>query len=108
VRAVHIRVCAAKNPETGIVIEAAEGAAEKPMDEILQFMQDWAFDPDAVQAVMLAFIMACHELNATETSSVIKSMIARRIIAHAQRGERSPERLCRRTVDEVLPKRRHA
>jgi hypothetical protein len=35
-------------------------------------------------------------------------MIARRIIGHAQRGERSAERLCRRTVDEVLPKRRHA
>ena len=75
------------------------------MDDILQFLQDWAFDPDAVRAVMLAFIMACHELNATETSSVIKSMIARRIIGHAQRGERNAERLCRRTVEELLPKR---
>lgn len=74
------------------------------MDEILQFMQDWAFDPDAVRAVMLAFIMACHELNATQTSCVIKSMIARRIVAHAQRGERSAERLCRRAVEEVLPR----
>jgi len=78
------------------------------MDEILQFMQDWAFDPDAVRAVTLAFIMACRELNATETSSVIKTMIARRIVAHAQHGERNAERLCRRTVDEVLPKRPHA
>jgi hypothetical protein len=78
------------------------------MDDILQVMQDWAFDPDAVQAVILAFIMACHELNATDTSSVIKSMIARRIIGHAQRGERNAERLCRLTVDEVLPKRRRA
>jgi predicted GNAT family N-acyltransferase len=67
-------------------------------------MQDWAFDPDAVRAVMLAFIMACHELNATQTSCVIKSMIARRIVAHAQRGERSAERLCRRAVEEVLPR----
>lgn len=75
------------------------------MDDILEFMQAWAFDPDAVQAVMLGFIMACHELNATETSSVIKSMIARRIIGHAQRGERNADRLCRKTVDELLPKR---
>jgi hypothetical protein len=75
------------------------------MEDILQFMQEWAFDPDAVQAVMLAFMMACHELNATRTSSVIKSMIARRIIAHVRRGERNAERLCRQAVEEVLPKR---
>ena len=59
-----------------------------------------------VQAVMLGFIMACRELNATETSFVIKSMIARRIIAHVQRGERNATLLCRRTVEELLPKRR--
>ncbi len=73
-----------------------------------QFMQDRAFDPDAVQALMLAFTMACRELNATETSSVIKSIIARRIVGHAQRGVRSAEQLCRCTVDEVLPKRQRA
>jgi hypothetical protein len=84
------------------------GAVERPMDDVIQFMQEWAFDPDAMQAVTLAFIMACRELNATETSSVIKSMIARRIIAHVQRGERSVELLCRRTVEELLPKRRPA
>jgi len=78
------------------------------MDDVLQFIQEGAFDPDAVQAVMLAFIMACHELNATETSSVIKSMIARRIIAHVQRGERNATRLCRQAVEELLPKRRRA
>jgi hypothetical protein len=74
------------------------------MDDILQLMQDWASDPDIVQAVMLAFVMACRELNATEKSSVIKTMIARRIVGHAQRGERDAGRLCRRTVDELLPK----
>jgi hypothetical protein len=78
----------------------------KPMDDIFQLMQDWAFDPDAMQAVLLAFAMACREMNATETSSVIKSMIARRIIGHAQRGERSADRLCRRTIEELLPKRK--
>jgi hypothetical protein len=45
-------------------------------------------------------------MNATETSSVIKSMIARRIVGHAQRGERNADRLCRQTVEELLPKRR--
>ena len=74
------------------------------MEDLLQFVQDCAADPDMVRAVMLAFVMACHELNATETSTVIKSMIARRIIGHAQRGERSAYRLCRRTVEELLPK----
>ena len=62
------------------------------MEDILQFMQEWAFDPDAVQTVMLAFMIACHELNATRTSSVNKSMIARRIIAHVRRGKRNAER----------------
>lgn len=74
------------------------------MDDIFQFMQDWAFDPDAVQAVVLAFGMTCREMNATETSSVIKSVIARRIIGHAQHGERDAGALCRQTVDEMLPK----
>lgn len=75
------------------------------MEDLLQFMQDCAADPDLVKAVMFAFVMACHELNATETSTVIKGMIARRIIGHAQRGERSADRLCRTTVAEILPKR---
>ena len=78
------------------------------MDEILQLMQDGAFDPDALQAVTLAFVMACRDLNATETSSVIKTMIARRIIGHAERGERNAGRLRRRTVEELLPKGRKA
>jgi hypothetical protein len=80
----------------------------KPMDDIFQLMQDWAFDPAAMQAVMLAFAMACREMNATETSSVIKNMIARRIVGHAQRGERDADRLCRRTVEELMPKRKRA
>jgi hypothetical protein len=66
-------------------------------------MQD--IDPDVLQAVTLAFVMACRDLNATEVSSVIKRVIARRIIGHARRGERDAGRLCRRTVDELLPKR---
>ena len=81
-------------------------AVVKPMDDIFQLMQDWAFDPDAMQAVMLAFAMACREMNATETSSVIKNMIALRIVGHAQRGERNADRLCRQTVEELLPKRK--
>jgi hypothetical protein len=72
------------------------------MEDLLQFMQD--ADPDMVKVAVLAFVMACHELNATETSSVIKGMIARRIIAYAQRGERSGERLCRQTVEALLPR----
>ena len=75
------------------------------MDDILQLVQDWAFDADTMQSVVLAFGMACRELNATETSSVIKKVIARRIMRHAERGDRSPDRLCRKAVDELLPKR---
>jgi hypothetical protein len=74
------------------------------MEDLLQFMQD--ADPDMVKVAVLAFAMACRELNATETSSVIKGMIARRVIACAQRGERSAERLCRQTVEALLPRRR--
>ena len=59
----------------------------------------------SLTTTMLAFAMACREMNATETSSVIKSMIARRIVGHAQRGERNADRLCKRTVEELLPKR---
>lgn len=75
------------------------------MEELLQFMQDCAADPDLVKAVALAFVMACHELNASNTSTVIRGMIARRIIGHAQRGERRADFLCRQTVADVLPTR---
>jgi hypothetical protein len=73
------------------------------MEDLLQFMQ--VADLDMAQAVILAFAMACRELNATETSTVIKGMIARRIIRYAQGGERSAERLCRQTVEALLPRR---
>jgi hypothetical protein len=72
------------------------------MEDLLQFMHD--ADPDLVKVAVLAFAMACRELNATETSSVIKGMIARRVIAYAQRGERNAERLCRQTVEALLPR----
>jgi hypothetical protein len=72
------------------------------MEDLLQFMHD--ADPDLVKVAVLAFAMACRELNATETSSVIKGMIARRVIACAQRGERNAERLCRQTVETLLPR----
>jgi hypothetical protein len=75
------------------------------MDDILAAMQD--IDPDVLQAVTLAFVMACRDLNATQASSVIKSMIARRIVGHARRGERDATRLCRQTVEELLPKRKN-
>jgi hypothetical protein len=72
------------------------------MEDLLQFMQDAG--PDMVKVAVLAFTMACRELNATDTSSVIKGVIARRIIAYAQRGGRSAERLCRQTVEALLPR----
>jgi len=47
-------------------------------------------------------------MNATETSSVIKSMIARAASSGTRSAaERNADRLCRRTVEELLPKRRH-
>jgi hypothetical protein len=74
------------------------------MEDLIAFMQ--GADLDLAQAVLLGFAMACRELNASETSTVIKGMIARRVIACARRGERSAERLCRQTVEALLPRRR--
>lgn len=73
------------------------------MEDLLQFMQD--ADPDTVKVAVLAFVLACRELNATQTSSVIKGVIARRIVGYVLRGERSAERLCRQTVEALLPRR---
>jgi hypothetical protein len=102
----HIGVSAPEKPPSDRHLALTpHSAEEQAMEDLLQFMQDCAADPDMVKAVMLAFAMACRELNATDTSAIIKSMIARRIIGHAQRGERDADRLCRRTVADVLPKR---
>lgn len=76
------------------------------MDDLFQLLQEWAFEPEVAQAVCLGFVMACRELNASDKSPVIKSVIARRIVGHAKRGMHDADRLCRRVVEELLPRRR--
>src|SRR5262245_2458803 len=67
-RAVHIRVSVAKTTPSDASL-AGQGRGGPRMEDLLQFMQD--ADPDMVKVAVLAFAMACRELNATDTSAVI-------------------------------------
>jgi hypothetical protein len=74
------------------------------MATALSLVRDSVFGPDATQAIGAAFEMgaafekACQTLRDGGQPDIAKEVIAKRIIALAQEGERDPDRLCERTL----------
>jgi hypothetical protein len=68
---------------------------------ITPFLKNQAFDPQLVQAMSLAYQRACERLRLTETADIATEVIASKIIRMAQQGERDPDRLCRRVLQEL-------
>ena len=52
-----------------------------------------AFDDDATRAMSLAFDRACISLRASGMATIVRELIAQRIVEVAVRGERDPARL---------------
>ena len=67
------------------------------MAAIVSFLQDEAFDPDALRAMSAALEEVCRELQVNGDQRA-REAVAVRIIELARRGERDPERL----RDQVL------
>lgn len=52
-----------------------------------------AFDPESTQSLCLAFDKVCSGVAERNRSEFVKELIARRVIALAERGERDPDKL---------------
>ena len=60
-----------------------------------------AFDPEATQTLCLAFDKACSTVAERDRSEFVKELIARRVIALAERGVRDPDRLAEATTSSL-------
>jgi hypothetical protein len=55
---------------------------------------DWSFRPRLVEAMRLAFKMACDAPQLRHTADERTAMVADKIVELAEAGETDPERLC--------------
>ena len=61
------------------------------------------FDPDAIKSLAAAYEGACTELHVTVDEHSRKEIVARKIIAHALRGERDAILLRDAVLSELRP-----
>ena len=59
-----------------------------------------SFEPEMTHAMGLAFDAACERV-ADDQNLLLREVLAKAILAHAQRGERDPEKLCRSALASV-------
>jgi hypothetical protein len=52
-----------------------------------------AFNPEATQGLCVAFDKVCSTIAERDRSEFVREMIARQVIALAERGEQDPDRL---------------
>jgi hypothetical protein len=72
------------------------------MGAILPFpKENTVFEPEATQAMSIAFEDACRELKISEAAAREREAIAVRIIELARRGELDPARLRERVLREA-------
>ena len=64
------------------------------MSNILPFLREAVFDPETTKVMSEAFDMACLALAGHGDIARLQQDLAKRIIQHAQYGERDPARLC--------------
>jgi hypothetical protein len=62
---------------------------------IVPFLKDGSFDPDAVRVMGDAFDRARKLLHDRGQPGVVQEIIAKRIIAIAEGGERDPDKMCK-------------
>jgi hypothetical protein len=60
---------------------------------INQMLDNAAFDPAAVTALTSAYEAACASLRLIDRTDPLAEIVAKKIIEHARRGERDPNRL---------------
>ena len=63
------------------------------MGDIVQLFRSTAFDPETVEVLCCAYDLAVKGLHDTGQPSLVKEIIARRVIEEAEKGERDPHAL---------------
>jgi hypothetical protein len=75
--------------------ETIGGMKESPMGIVVDFLcRDTAFDPDTLQVLCRAYDQTLALLGDTGQPSIVKEVIAGRIIALAKKGELDADRMC--------------
>jgi hypothetical protein len=64
-----------------------------------------AFDPTAITALTSAYEEACAALHLIDRTDPLAEVVAKKIIEHAQRGERDPNRLREVVLKELKSNR---
>jgi hypothetical protein len=64
------------------------------MRKVTNLSHNSAFDPETVEALCNAYDRASKSLHDAGQSDVVNEVIAQRIVALAQQGERDPDKLC--------------
>jgi hypothetical protein len=68
---------------------------------IRQYLDGHKFDPDAVEAMGVAFAIVRTALQLRDRGDLANEIVAEMIIAVAQEGERDPERISERVLDDL-------
>ena len=71
------------------------------MSDIIPFLRERVFDPQDIQAMSMALDEVCVALKLPNGDNRDRQAIAERIIALAERGERSPMMLRERVLREA-------
>jgi hypothetical protein len=68
---------------------------------IKRMLDSAAFDPAAITALTNAYEAACSALRLNDRTDPLAEVVAKKIIEHARRGERDPNRLREVVLKEV-------
>jgi len=70
---------------------------------ITPYLREQSFDPETVRAMGTAMDAVCERMSLSRTPhDKVAVLVASKIIALAQRGERNPDTLCRRVLEEFI------
>ena len=68
---------------------------------ITPYLNGVRFDPEARRVMGVALEMVCLALHTGDCDDYVKQAIADKIIALAKAGERNPDTMCERVLEEV-------
>jgi hypothetical protein len=72
-----------------------------PSEELPMEHNTRVFDPEATQSLCIAFDKVCSTVADRDRSEFVKELIARKVIALAERGERDPDKLAQATTSSL-------
>jgi hypothetical protein len=78
------------------------------MTSIIPFLRQNVFDTETTRVMGEAYDAACIELGDDGQPTLVKEVIAKRIIDAAKKGERDPQRLCAKALDALGLNRRYS